>query len=309
MTLGITITADGVEHFENNIDGMVQSRLLRAKNEQPAAEQRSLNAQRERRTENSGVYVLPYIQGGISQRLLLLGRLSGEREIVGSDASFEFPPAVFTHELVVVTSGLGDDRSAIGPRRHELPARPSGGGVALNIDDEIGQQVKVVRGIRASYRFFHERLNGRRSLYGSHPALPHAVPRKQLGVRLEIARIEVAAVVEQQLFDFRPVLDTLNPIGRLAAWRCAALLRSRAGASPPDSSSPPQPGSPCGCERLIAPWCAMIQRVRSIYRPIARRRVRETPARPGSGRTRARISTRPRFAATSQALQEVARTA
>jgi hypothetical protein len=30
---GITITADGVEYLENNIDGMVQSRLLRAKND------------------------------------------------------------------------------------------------------------------------------------------------------------------------------------------------------------------------------------------------------------------------------------
>jgi hypothetical protein len=30
---GITITADGVEYLENNIDGTVQSRLLRAKND------------------------------------------------------------------------------------------------------------------------------------------------------------------------------------------------------------------------------------------------------------------------------------
>ena len=30
---GITITADGVEYLENNIDGTIQSRLLRAKND------------------------------------------------------------------------------------------------------------------------------------------------------------------------------------------------------------------------------------------------------------------------------------
>jgi hypothetical protein len=30
---GLTITADGVEYLENNVDGTVQSRLLRAKNE------------------------------------------------------------------------------------------------------------------------------------------------------------------------------------------------------------------------------------------------------------------------------------
>jgi hypothetical protein len=30
---GITITADGVEYLESNIDGTVQSRLLRAKND------------------------------------------------------------------------------------------------------------------------------------------------------------------------------------------------------------------------------------------------------------------------------------
>jgi len=30
---GLTITADGVEYLENNVDGTIQSRLLRAKNE------------------------------------------------------------------------------------------------------------------------------------------------------------------------------------------------------------------------------------------------------------------------------------
>ena len=30
---GLTITADGVEYLENNVDGMVQSRLLRARND------------------------------------------------------------------------------------------------------------------------------------------------------------------------------------------------------------------------------------------------------------------------------------
>ncbi len=73
-----------------------------------------------------------------------------------------------------------------------------------------------------------KRLNSRRPLNRAHAAGPHAVSGKEQRVRFEVARVEMAPVVEEQPPDFLCVFDALDARGeRAIVGACPALRMNR----------------------------------------------------------------------------------
>src|SRR5690349_11568856 len=66
--------------------------------------------------------------------------------VVRGDALLELPASVLFHQFVVIAARLGD-RGALLTGDDEGPARPGGGGVALDGDHEVREQVIVLRGV------------------------------------------------------------------------------------------------------------------------------------------------------------------
>ena len=95
----------------------------------------------------------------------------------------------------------------------ERPARPGGGGVTVHRDDEVRQQVIVLRAVgRRAHALLHERLDACGSARDRPEAAdPFAVLREQARIGGEITIVEVTAVVEQEILDLFLVLELLQP--------------------------------------------------------------------------------------------------
>src|SRR5262245_45761847 len=143
-------------------------------------------------------------------RANLLPATTRTGRVVRRNALLESPMPVLAHERVVIPSRLSDRGTALAGD-DEGPPRPRRRRVTVDRDHEVREEMVILRDVRlGAHVFFHERLDVRRSRYRSEAANPLAVLREQRRVAREVAAVEIAPVVEQEVLDLLLVLEPLQ---------------------------------------------------------------------------------------------------